>query len=724
MGGGRNRGQVLVFYALLIPLLFIFVGVALDLGWYYFNVSRLQNAADAAALAGAQDLVARNDTIFKGYNITLVENKFSGYPDPDEDISTDESDVVAADYVRKNLSSDAAATTLKDDLGNAYAYTMIDNWSPNASEVTMTPHLRQDGDVFYYVVHLTENIRHFLMPGRYEPIPAPVVAVAMLTKNGDTPTSNDPVLPPEEKKKLEDILNSNVIIGNWEIQNKYREQKKGAQAYEKNADGTDKLDENGKKIKLYLKDDAGEYILDENGNKIPVYTYTYSNWQAYIDRFGHAQYAERWNHFQDLCNHYYLEDKGNHIRRETVIIQDDLTGSGEFMRYGENSSVTATKAAINDDRAGNAYNPGVTKPKTYNPYYYGTTPAVSQNKTEKVGLPYTWDRLDSINIDFVPDVMFKEGSEYLSKNWDLTLPDAYKTASAYNHYPVNPPEVEVGDRKYLRVHNSIRFETPYKVRPDKGQDVLWGRIESEPMRYIPDALKGLTGNVTPVRALNSVRQIIINFNQSNCGSEDRPIILFYEGPEKYDGENESLRESKPVIVNFNTPFRAILYMPNSPVVVCGDKKAEFKGFIVAKKYVQLREEKEFTFAKKRYYKKFPNNPLKYRLVNGERFKFEDSKGIYFTAKEDGTGEKFYVPESDYDIEEVYHLKDGNDETDYYKLVEDGITMFTDKYGNVAYKDLSEQPTKCGEYDTFGRTDFTTHNYHIPKESANNLLRSE
>ena len=37
----RQRGQVMILYALLIPLMFLFVGVGLDLGWYYLNVSRL-----------------------------------------------------------------------------------------------------------------------------------------------------------------------------------------------------------------------------------------------------------------------------------------------------------------------------------------------------------------------------------------------------------------------------------------------------------------------------------------------------------------------------------------------------------------------------------------------------------------------------------------------------------------------------------------------------------
>ena len=212
----------MVFFALLIPLLFLFVGMGIDLGWYYLNVSRLQNAADAAAVAGARELVERNNTFFKDYSIVLVDKKFAGYPESDEDIPTTESDKVAADYVRKNLSSDDTATALNDDSGNAYAYTVTDNWSPDSSEVTMTPHLGQNDDVFYYVVYLTEDIRHFLMPGRYEPMPAPVVAVALLTRT--TPTiPRDPGKGSEqelpdgtdiltEMYKLED----KYVVRNWE----------------------------------------------------------------------------------------------------------------------------------------------------------------------------------------------------------------------------------------------------------------------------------------------------------------------------------------------------------------------------------------------------------------------------------------------------------------------------------------------------------------------------
>ena len=68
-----QKGQALVFYALLIPLLFTVGGAGVDLGWYYINVSRLQNAADAAALAGANKLI-EDEEHFENYKTAILIN--------------------------------------------------------------------------------------------------------------------------------------------------------------------------------------------------------------------------------------------------------------------------------------------------------------------------------------------------------------------------------------------------------------------------------------------------------------------------------------------------------------------------------------------------------------------------------------------------------------------------------------------------------------------------
>src|SRR5712691_11236870 len=47
-----DRGQTLVIVALMLTLLFGFVGLVADVAWYELNLIRVQRAADAAALAG------------------------------------------------------------------------------------------------------------------------------------------------------------------------------------------------------------------------------------------------------------------------------------------------------------------------------------------------------------------------------------------------------------------------------------------------------------------------------------------------------------------------------------------------------------------------------------------------------------------------------------------------------------------------------------------------
>lgn len=53
----KQKGQSLAFVAAAIPFLCLFLGASMDFGWMYYNQSRLQNAADAAAIGGAKTLI-------------------------------------------------------------------------------------------------------------------------------------------------------------------------------------------------------------------------------------------------------------------------------------------------------------------------------------------------------------------------------------------------------------------------------------------------------------------------------------------------------------------------------------------------------------------------------------------------------------------------------------------------------------------------------------------
>lgn len=67
MDGNRSRpsaqkGVLLVFTALLLPVVFACAGLAVDLGNMYVHKSNLQNAVDSAALAGAAGYIAGGET--------------------------------------------------------------------------------------------------------------------------------------------------------------------------------------------------------------------------------------------------------------------------------------------------------------------------------------------------------------------------------------------------------------------------------------------------------------------------------------------------------------------------------------------------------------------------------------------------------------------------------------------------------------------------------------
>ncbi len=59
----RQQGAILAFTALLLPMIIVGTGLAVDLGNIYVQYSRLQNAADAAALAGAHEYAVQGEKV-------------------------------------------------------------------------------------------------------------------------------------------------------------------------------------------------------------------------------------------------------------------------------------------------------------------------------------------------------------------------------------------------------------------------------------------------------------------------------------------------------------------------------------------------------------------------------------------------------------------------------------------------------------------------------------
>ncbi len=363
------------------------------------------------------------------------------------------------------------------------------------------------------------------------------------------------------------------------------------------------------------------------------------------------------------------------------------------------SSVVQTQAAVNKvDPSSYTYNPD--------------------------GKPYTWDKLDSINVDFKPELTFSSVNE---QDWDFKLGYLKTTCNHKGNTTYEDWTAYQGDDikniGILRIHATMNIGAPYKERSEEYRDkdengnllpdILWGRIESEPMLFYPDRTVGhTTTNMNAVMGLSSVRQIIINVKESNYNDGEnkyRPLVLFYDGPETYDmyreeSEKEHVRDALPVILNLNAPFRGILYTPYSPVVVIGEAQDSFRGFVVAKEYLRLKTTKDFEDELKA-------DSGKYTRDNNDNFTATKAvKNPYYVADRNNYADGYEAEP------EMIKWK-------YTKIVENGIEMYVDNYGNVQYMDYPDAPVSCGYYDAFGRTEFTTHDYEIMKTSTANLLLS-
>lgn len=171
----------------MIPMLIAFVGVGLDMGWYYLTVSRMQNASDAAVMAGAWKMLD-DEQILSDYSdallIDFVPNYILKDPDTDEPIISKrdktDGDTVAKEYVKVNLSSEDA--TWDGD-------TIVDAYDEDSNKLTFGSQLygrAQDKDDYgyytmWYRVELEEEVKHFFLPGWFPAMNAKVQSVAKIT---------------------------------------------------------------------------------------------------------------------------------------------------------------------------------------------------------------------------------------------------------------------------------------------------------------------------------------------------------------------------------------------------------------------------------------------------------------------------------------------------------------------------------------------------------------
>ena len=185
----NQKGQTLILYVLLTPMLFFAGGAAADLGWYYLNVAQLQNAADAAALAGAQVINEKNNSI-------LIRK----FPD-NEQFSENLSEDIAA---KKNDADDRAKKFLNENWNNG-AITSKENLYKNESSALN----------LYYVVQLDYNSFKHLF-NILDNLGDNKISVSAIAKLNIIPPQT-PIVE-DDTEELQRLKAQNVISGNWEVE--------------------------------------------------------------------------------------------------------------------------------------------------------------------------------------------------------------------------------------------------------------------------------------------------------------------------------------------------------------------------------------------------------------------------------------------------------------------------------------------------------------------------
>lgn len=623
-----------------------------------------------------------------------------GTPD-DTDISA--GNAIAKIYADKNLSnSDTDAE-------------MTNSWTKGT--VTDIETLYKDGTGnFYYVVYLVENIKHFMMPGWFDDMSAPVVAIAMLSKDTNVlpatartllldanggeltddegesgtrrtvkeNTETDTLLPTKatiQLKNYDSTFNEELLFIGWNTKpdgsgTTYGDGKSFTQAELNQLFGT------GDTVVLYAQWEhrniyiAGDSLYNAMKGNSSYETkgleelMTYNTWVAIYKLGKDGTYGV----YPDGGGSVY-NSKGDHFRTETTNINSSVTSSkstnfnifldlGSDLMYNNNASSSGKglfkyswdiadilncdstlSSIVAKKNSFVSSNPSLTYNFTNNSSI-SKADAIKYRVHTRFNIDAAWVARSNYNnesstspkyVSYVREclqtVLTALQSKYgtskklkdisnLADDVDEIIADKVGIPIQYSSY-IQAVINEYKDKTYTSgswwsqttnyytlskdgINTLVNDFNPASMIPST--DPLYVRIESEEL----NEADGDRQNTT-------VRQMFINVNKANTGSSARPLIIFYEGPDRglTEGVDDSdknssqsgspkeaypdlsWRDSKPVILNLNADFRGILFAPNSPVVINGNGK-NFYGFVIAREFVRVTTEKDYTLKNGKY----------------------------------------------------------------------------------------------------------------------------
>ena len=135
-----EKASVLVFTAILLPLILFFAGMAIDIGGGYLYKSSLQNAADAAALAGVQAASGRKGRLVTSDKVSSIINVAT------PDGALERADAIANKVLAADIGEWQAAG---NHVNTELRASMLEKEDPRAANKT---------GAYYYKVEMTDRL--------------------------------------------------------------------------------------------------------------------------------------------------------------------------------------------------------------------------------------------------------------------------------------------------------------------------------------------------------------------------------------------------------------------------------------------------------------------------------------------------------------------------------------------------------------------------------------
>lgn len=538
-----QKGQSMAFFAIMIPWFFLFFAMAVDFGWMYFNQSRLQNAADAAAIAGARELVFDEKNLSDYTYTTLVSVYDEGLQklvrnNTISKRSTSDGDQKAKLYLKFNLEGKGNDPFEIVDISPvAGGKTLRDNYDARWNRVKFSHMLYgSDADDFqalYYVITISEQLDHLfgdiieyfngMFPFNIPHLESRAIAVVKITHVMIKIDPDNPLHGPSLYQQMKELRDRENYADWWEIKYEYDRQPNTTRQEMFNTTDTMTI---ARSRSVQAK---GNGYVD--GDVYRTETLTLHGWS--IATSGNGNTSGNKMNQMNLDNLFIdLKADRNSPKKD---IDDGSTGT---TNYNLTNTGSAKESKITDD---STFSNGITGKDVLK---YRIHDLINVGKWTGTKYEYVYKVRENKEPPDPLYVHIESEDNYVDSGSGNTVRQMIINVNATN-------KNEQTDRPMF-----FFYEGPQKYYTTKGKEsksqTKWKEDWRETWKYL------------------------------GYYSENNYDDTYLDNP----------RNSMPVIFNLFADFRGVLFMPNSPVVINGHNHI-FEGFIVAERFLRLKTADDF-----------------------------------------------------------------------------------------------------------------------------------